>query len=931
MRTSQAARGQSSPPWGLYYYPLGSNSFASLPLLNVRVAASIKELAAEVKITQTFGNDNASLPIEAVYAFPIPARASVYAFAMIKQDGSRVVGRVQEKMEAKETYETAISEGKTAALMEQTTADVFQLAVGNIQPKEQVKIELTYATVLSEDEENDSIRFHLPIHVGARYGQAPTSDVASQQSYTFWATTSPFLDISISVEAVAPIQKIGCPSHAVSTELGPDPAIPNAAELPFSNYARVSLSSESALDKDFVLTVKSAGLDAPRCIAELHPIHDSVALALTLVPRFKLPALTRQEYIFLVDRSGSMEGNRITAARKGLVMILRSLPSKETFFQIASFGSGCTQLWADGSRPYNQLTLESATQHVDGMEANFGGTEIRQALHACIETRKTDRPTTIFLLTDGEAWDLDGVLNEVKGAVAKAPLQAYLRISVLGIGNSVSTAMCEGIARVGNGTCMLVGEQETSFTGKIARMLKAARTPMISDISVDWGVPAVEAPTADEEDEFVMVSDDEGAKATTKGKGKEKEKTAINIFDEAEDPMQLDSEPVPPPPEVVLPPLPQMQQSPFKIRTLSPGNRINVYAILQGKIVPKTVTLTGLTEDGSEVKLPVPVTLSNLPNAPESSPAVHALAAHRMIQDLEDGQHSITTKDPNDPDLLARTVKASIVRLGKAFSISSSQTSFVAVDERASDEAAPRPSGQLRQPDVNIPTQGTPVIAAGRSHRRMAPRLSTGGKAPRKQLAPMAARKTAASPPPAPGKRHAATPEPDDAPSPKRGTGAQGLGRGGAKRHRRILVDPSEDEDEDEDEDAGGGFIEDPDEDEEEEEEVQEEPTPTDPLEALARLQTFDGCFSLGVLSVVLLTVDAAEARTTILEGISDEVFATILAMAFLNNKLGDEVERDSWEAMYEKARVFVEEALQAGGFSVAVDELETKAVSVLA
>ena len=48
------------------------------------------------------------------------------------------------------------------------------------------------------------------------------------------------------------------------------------------------------------------------------------------------------------------------------------------------------------------------------------------------------------------------------------------------------------------------------------------------------------------------------------------------------DPMQIVTEPPPPPPEVVLAPPAQVQQSPFTIRTLSPGNRLNVYAILQG-------------------------------------------------------------------------------------------------------------------------------------------------------------------------------------------------------------------------------------------------------------------------------------------------------------------------------------------------------------
>lgn len=107
-------------------------------------------------------------------------------------------------------------------------------------------------------------------------------------------------------------------------------------------------------------------------------------------------------------------------------------------------------------------------------------------------------------------------------------------------------------------------------------------------------------------------------------------------------------------------------------------------------------------------------------------------------------------------------------------------------------------------------------------------------------------------------------------------------------------------------------------------------PPSMDPLEALARLQSFDGCFSLAVLSTVQLGVDVSEARTALLDGISDEVFATILAMAFLGAKLGPDVERESWEAMYDKARVFVEGALENVGASGKVDELVAKATSML-
>jgi hypothetical protein len=241
-----------------------------------------------------------------------------------------------------------------------------------------------------------------------------------------------------------------------------------------------------------------------------------------------------------------------------------------------SFGFRATSLWSSGSRPYNAATLAEATRHVDGMAADYGGTEIRDALAHAFAHRARDRPTSVLVLTDGEAWDLSGVLDTVKEAVEGAPDGAPLHVSVLGIGNSVSTAMCEGIARVGHGTFMLVDEQEKSFAGKVARLLKAARTPVISNITVDWGRPLQTVETANPQDKSEVVV--EAGETTPQNK-------TLNVFDVDVDPTLLDDSDPPPAPPVILPPPAPVQQSPFRIRNLFPGSRVNIYAILQGIIL----------------------------------------------------------------------------------------------------------------------------------------------------------------------------------------------------------------------------------------------------------------------------------------------------------------------------------------------------------
>ncbi|KAJ7584986.1 von Willebrand factor type A domain-containing protein, partial [Mycena floridula] len=647
--------------WGLGYYV--NHQIVSLPLLDVNATVSIKDLAAQVKLVQAFTNE-AAISVDAMYSFPVPARAAVSGFTLIKEDGTRVLGIVQEKAEAQKTYDDAVSEGKLASLMVQQTPDVFQVSVGNILAKEKVTIELVYSTELTEDEDNDSIRFHLPAHIGTRYGQAPSG---YRQPQTL------DIHVAISVESLSPIRKISCPSHSVSVELGPDPT--TASNLPFSNYARVSLASDSALDKDFVLAVEATGLDSPRCLAEVHPTNETIGMALTLVPKFHLPDPITQEFIFLVDRSGSMQGSRMAAARKALVIMLRSLPRKNTFFQIVSFGSRSSALWSQGSRLYDQETLDEATRHVDSMEADFGGTEIRAGLEMSFEKRMSDRPTSVFLLTDGDAWDLNGVLDTVKAKVeAVQSKSAYLRVFTFGIGDSASTAMCEGIARAGNGASMMVGEKEATMTGKITRLVKAARTPPILDISIDWGRDDDSKTLAGYNwDDFEMVSkEDEKVQKTSAPK--------FNIFNQTANPLENDFAPIPPAAPVVLGPPPRVQQTPYKLRNLFPGVRIYAYAILQGlpgsATVPQTVIIRGKTPDGVEIELPVPVTPSRLPG----TTAVHSLAARKIIQDLEDGRYDESLKSNVTFDL-ASIVKVHIVRLGKTYSISSKHTSFVAVDE----------------------------------------------------------------------------------------------------------------------------------------------------------------------------------------------------------------------------------------------------------
>ena len=52
----------------------------------------------------------------------------------------------------------------------------------------------------------------------------------------------------------------------------------------------------------------------------------------------------RGEFIFVLDRSGSMSGSRMKMAREAMIFFLKSLPS-QCFFNIVSFGSNYKSMY----------------------------------------------------------------------------------------------------------------------------------------------------------------------------------------------------------------------------------------------------------------------------------------------------------------------------------------------------------------------------------------------------------------------------------------------------------------------------------------------------------------------------------------------------------------------------------------------------------
>ena len=78
------------------------------------------------------------------------------------------------------------------------------------------------------------------------------------------------------------------------------------------------------------------------------------------------------EFIFFLDRSASMEGNRIKKATEALILFIKSLPT-DSYFNVVSFGSNYQSLFPS-SVQYSDKWISKAVEKIFIMSADMGGT-----------------------------------------------------------------------------------------------------------------------------------------------------------------------------------------------------------------------------------------------------------------------------------------------------------------------------------------------------------------------------------------------------------------------------------------------------------------------------------------------------------------------------------------------------------------------------
>ncbi|XP_078023380.1 von Willebrand factor A domain-containing protein 5A-like [Epinephelus lanceolatus] len=455
-----------------------------VPLKSIEVEVEVRDHVATVVSTLNYENKE-DKPIEAVFVFPLPGDAAVCHFSA-KIGQKEIVAEVKEKQKAREEYDDALSSGQQAFLLEESeqSPDIFSLSVGSLPPRESASIRLEYVTELAV-QADDGLRFCLPAVLNPRYQPQGSegSEVAIVQVTSVPASLVPYsLSFSARLSSPRPVSKVesSCsldPLQYLNTE---------------QTQATVKLAAGHKFDRDVELLIyykdahqPTAVVEAGQASAKPGTLMGDPVVMLSLYPEFPQAVMSSVascgEFVLLLDRSGSMQGERMKSAKDTLLLLLKSLPMG-CYFNIYSFGSSHEHIFPK-SVEYSQETMEEALKKVGEMTANLGGTEILRPLkdiysQPCIP----NQPRQLFVFTDGEVGNTKEVINLVKKNSGSH------RCFSFGIGEGASSALINGLAKEGGGHAQFITGKER-MQPKVMQSLRFALQPAVVDVSVNWDVP----------------------------------------------------------------------------------------------------------------------------------------------------------------------------------------------------------------------------------------------------------------------------------------------------------------------------------------------------------------------------------------------------------------------------------------------------------
>ncbi|QAT40085.1 VIT and VWA domain-containing protein [Clostridium sp. JN-9] len=437
----------------------------NIVLKDVKVNANICGEFGEITINQVYENLGNSF-VDGTYIFPIPETAVISGLE-VDFGGRTLKTLIDEKDKALKVYNNAKETGERTFTLDEIAPHLYQISIGKIIPGEKINIKLSYIDELKYNDK--TFKLNIPaireprdiegVKVKKVVNKALRRSINKSVNYNF--------KLNIIVESLCRLD-FDSPSHYINVEREGD------------NVAKITLDEEfEYYDEDFILLLKEKeDEEASGMIYEYKENNEKKSIIyLRLVP--KLDAIEddkNEQYIFLIDISETMKGEKLEQAKDALQLCIRNLSQGDTF-DIVAMGDTLKYFCEEGVAEFNSDTLRSASRWIDELTTESDA-DIFGAIKYSLENE--GEGNTILIFTDDEIDEEEELLEYVRNNLNNN------RIFCFGIDSSVNSYFLNKLAHESYGKAEFIFSGER-IEPKVLRQFTRIENPEIDDIKINWG------------------------------------------------------------------------------------------------------------------------------------------------------------------------------------------------------------------------------------------------------------------------------------------------------------------------------------------------------------------------------------------------------------------------------------------------------------
>ncbi|XP_019489512.1 PREDICTED: inter-alpha-trypsin inhibitor heavy chain H4 isoform X13 [Hipposideros armiger] len=415
---------------------------------------------------------------EATFQMELPKKAFITNFSMII-DGVTYPGNIKEKAAAQQQYSEAVARGESAGLVKATgrKMEQFQVSV-SVAPAAKVTFELVYEELLKRHLGLYELLLKVRPQQLVKHLQMDIH-IFEPQGISFLETESTFLTNELA-DALTVSQ------NKTKAHIRFKPTLSQQQKSPEQQ--------DTVVDGNFIIrydvnrTLSGGSIQ----IENGYFVHYFAPEGLPTIPK---------NVIFVIDKSGSMQGKKIQQTREALIKILDDLSPKDQF-NLVSFSGEATQ-WMPSLMPASAENVEKARSYASGIWAQ-GGTNINGAMLMAVqlldkanqeELLPFGSVSLIILLTDGDPTVGETNPKNIQKNVQDA-IDGQYSLFCLGFGFDVSYAFLEKLALDNGGLARRIYEDSDSAL-QLQDFYQEVANPLLTAVAFEYPSNTVEEVTQD--------------------------------------------------------------------------------------------------------------------------------------------------------------------------------------------------------------------------------------------------------------------------------------------------------------------------------------------------------------------------------------------------------------------------------------------------